>query len=92
MPQKIIKYKSVDGEEFNSYDEAYKHEQELKSVTDIRQLLVDTITNTKDSETGRRTYNIDASAVNAMADMLVGVPELFSKIQTVLPPWVKQKK
>lgn len=92
MPQKITKYKTVDSQEFDTYDEAYAHEQALKAVNDIRLLLIDAVNNTKDAETGRRVYAIDAPGVNAVADMLVGIPDLFSKIQTVLPPWVKQRK
>lgn len=82
MPTKISKYRTLDGLEFNTYDEAYQHEACLKVVEDVRAAITDTISHTKD-ESNRKVYILEQAAIMSFADMLV-MTELFTQLKTII--------
>lgn len=88
MPQRIIKYKTIDGIEHDGWDAAYTHEQGLKLVQDVSKAIVDNINGYRDDKQ-RRIYNPEPTSVNAMADMLVNT-ELLSIVNKIVKGKVKQ--
>jgi len=82
MVQKVNRYRTLDGKEFASHDEAFNHEKGLKLISDVRDVIVDVINSTTDPQ-NRRVYNIDSSQASALADMLV-TTDLRARLKPLL--------
>lgn len=83
MVQKVHRYRTLDGKEFASHEEAFVHEKGLRLISDVRDVIVDVINTTLDPQS-RRVYNIDPSHASALADMLV-----TTDLRTRLKPLLK---
>lgn len=82
MPTKITKYKTVDGLEFEKFNEAHAHESNLKVVSDVHAAIVEAIDLATDDKK-RPMFQVDEQTTKLFANILIET-NLMARLKVLL--------